>query len=88
VRRIEKYWYHNCWEVKMMRGTAILAPEDRVATRQVRKILADFGVYVDRDAICLTQQGERISVAFIYTDGEVGVWTWRFPEFVRQDAPV
>jgi len=74
VRRIEKHWFHNCWEVLMRRSTAGLAPQHRLAARQVRLILADAGVYVEPDAISIDRRGERIQVAFIYDGGQEGVW--------------
>jgi hypothetical protein len=75
VHRIEKHWFHDCWEVRMRCGTATLAPQHRLAARQIRHILADAGVYVERDAISLDRQGERVQVAFVYEGGEEGVWS-------------
>lgn len=74
VRRVEKHWFHDCWEVLMRLGRAGLAPQPRVATRQVRRILADAGVYVAPDAISLDRNGERVLVAFVYEGGQEGVW--------------
>jgi hypothetical protein len=74
VRRIEKHWFHDCWEVVMRRGRARLAPQPRLATRQIRRILCDAGVYVERDAISLDRRGEWIQVGFIYGGDQEGVW--------------
>ena len=74
VRSIQKHWFHDCWEVRMRRGTAHLAAQPREAVRQVRRVLADAGVDVERDAISLDRSGERIHVAFVYDGGQEGVW--------------
>jgi len=46
VRSIQKHWFHDCWEVRMRRGTARLAAQPREAARQVRRLLAEAGVHV------------------------------------------
>ena len=74
VRRIEKHWFHDCWEVVLRCDRAGLALQYRLATRQIRQILCDAWVYVERDAISLAKRGERIQVGFIYGGGEEGVW--------------
>jgi hypothetical protein len=74
VRNIQKHGLHHCWEVRMRRGTATLAAQPREAVRQVRRVLADAGVNVERDAISLDRSGERIHVAFIYDGGQEGFW--------------
>jgi hypothetical protein len=74
VRSIQKHWFHDCWEVRMRRGTAHLAAQSREAARQVRRVLVEAGVYVERDAISLDRSGERIHVAFVYDGGQEGFW--------------
>ena len=74
VRSIQKHWFHNCWEMRMRCGTAPLAAQSREAARQVRRVLAEAGVYVERDAISLDQRGGRIHVAFVYNGGQEGLW--------------
>ncbi len=74
VRNIQKHGVHDCWEVRMRRGTATLAAQPREAARQVRRVLTEAGVYVERDAISLDRSGERIHIAFIYDGGQEGFW--------------
>lgn len=74
VHSIQKHWFRDCGEVRMRRGTAPLAAQPREAVRQVRRVLADAGVNVERDAISLDRSGERIHVAFVYDGSQEGLW--------------
>jgi len=74
VKRTEKFDYHDLWEVNLNLGTAVLPTDYQSAVRQIRKVLVDAGIALERDVLNFTRHGQRVKLTFIYPEGEEGVW--------------
>ena len=72
VSTVEQHWFHHIYEIRMKRGSFDLHEDDRMAARQVRRVLKRAKFHIEPDAINLTQYGERLRLVFIYPFGAEG----------------
>ena len=73
VKRVEREECHNLWNVSLRRGSFPLSRVYKEAVRQIRKLLRDECVYVERDAINFVSSGDWVKCFFLWELGEPGV---------------
>jgi hypothetical protein len=73
LRTVQQHWYHHIYEIKMRRGTFDLDKNDTQAARQVRRVLKKAKLYIEPDAINITQYGsDRLRLVFVFPFGAEG----------------
>ena len=72
VVRVQKEWCFDLWSIVMERGDSGLPRDYQPAIRRLRRILETHCVPVDRDSPTLRSNGNRVSIAFRWCEGEVG----------------
>ena len=76
VRWVEKFWFHNIFEVRLRRKSAVLDKSDLRAARQVRLLLKQAGLFVPDDSIQIIQRSQTVRVVLIFPFGAAGVLRW------------
>jgi len=76
VRWVEKFWFHNIFEVRWRRKSAVLDKSDLRAARQVRLLLKQAGLFVPDDSIQIIQRSQTVRVVLIFPFGAAGVLRW------------
>jgi hypothetical protein len=73
VARIEKHWFHNVYELRMRRGTAMRDDTENQLRRRIRRALTAESIAYEKDTFVLSVQGQRLVCAFCYRLGCEGV---------------
>jgi hypothetical protein len=75
MRRIEHEEAHPVWQAWLTRVSFDLAPERRMAVKQLRKILLDGGIKIARDEFnVIDRRGNKLRCVFLLDLGYPGVW--------------
>lgn len=69
VRHVEKVSCHPVWNIKLGRGTFELARDCLKAARQIRRLLDQHRLMVERNAIAVVQNGNYILCSFVFPNG-------------------
>lgn len=72
VASVERFSVHPIYEIRLQRGQFDLAPDERSATRQIRRILKRARIVVGRDAFHLIRSGKYIKLVFLFPFGAEG----------------
>jgi hypothetical protein len=76
IRRIEREECHGIWIIWLTKGSFELAPENKVAGRQIRKLLGKSGLKIKTDELTvLEQRRDNVKCVFIFSCGAAGVLT-------------
>lgn len=74
TRRIEREEVHPVWQASLTRTTFDLATDNKIATKQLRKILNDGGIKIARDQFCIIERrGDKLQCGFLLDLGVPGV---------------
>jgi len=69
VRRVERIECHPVWQVKLVRGVFELSRQSVEAARQIGRLLTANGLPVERNAISVILNGNRVTCSFVFADG-------------------
>ena len=73
VRCIEREEVHPIWVIRLKRGSFDLSVDNRVASRQIRRVLAKSGIKVRAGELnVIEQRGDRLRCVFILSCGRAG----------------
>jgi hypothetical protein len=74
TRRIEREEAHPVWQAWLTRMTFDLAPDNKAAIKQLRKVLADGGIKIVRDEFnIIDRRGDKLRCVFLLDLGAPGV---------------
>jgi len=74
VTRIEKFWFHNIWEIRLANRNGLRGGDERHLLREACRILATLRVQVDPENVVAGIDGSRLKVLFGWNRGTVGVF--------------
>jgi hypothetical protein len=75
-RRIEREEAHPIWIAWLTRGGFDLSTDNRIASRQIRRVLTKSGLKIKADELnVLEQRGDRLRCVFIFPRGAPGAVT-------------
>ena len=69
VRHVERIECHPVWQVKLVRGAFELSRQSVEAARQIGRLLTANGIPVERNAISVILNGNRVTCSFVFADG-------------------
>jgi hypothetical protein len=73
VRCIEREEAHPIWVIRLKRGSFDLSVDNRVASRQIRRVLVKSGIKVRAGELnVIEQRGDRLRCVFILSCGRAG----------------
>jgi hypothetical protein len=73
VRHIERIECHPVWQVRLVRGAFELSRQSVEAARQIGRLLTANGLPVERNAISVILNGNRVTCSFVFADGAENV---------------
>jgi len=72
VSRIQKHDFHDCWEIRLERGSAMFNDNYVQIRRRIRRVLRAEKLYSKFDGMEVGFQGKRLVVGFCSKLGGVG----------------
>jgi len=72
VTRVEKHWFHDCWEVRLQRGVAMLEDTNVQIRRRIRRVLRARKIYSKYNGLEVGNFGRHLVLGFCSKLGAVG----------------